>query len=61
MGWEVGGCITVLQQHPGPRLNIKTVFPSYGIPMLKRRRSRDRLILKKKKKDPYTGKTTSLC
>ena len=29
---------------PGPRLNIKTVFPRYGIPMLKKRRSRDRLI-----------------
>ena len=28
----------------GPRLNIKTVFPMYGIPMLKIRRSRDRLI-----------------
>ena len=29
---------------PGPRLNIKTVFPRYGIHMLKIRRSRDRLI-----------------
>ena len=28
----------------GPRLNIKTVFPRYGVPMLKIRRSRDRLI-----------------
>ena len=33
-----------LRQGPGPRLNIKTVFPRYGIPMLKIRRSRDRLI-----------------
>ena len=32
-GWE-----------PGPHLNIKTVFPRYGIPMLKIRWSRDRLI-----------------
>ena len=31
-------------RHPGPPLNIKTVFPMYGIPMLKIRRSRDRLI-----------------
>ena len=30
----------------GPRLNIKTVFPMYGIPMLKIRRSQDRLIYK---------------
>ena len=30
--------------YPGSRLNIKTVFPRYGIPMLKIRRSRDRLI-----------------
>ena len=29
---------------PGPRLNIKTVFPCMGISMLKIRRSRDRLI-----------------
>ena len=29
---------------PGPRLNIKTVFPSMGIPTLKIRWSRDRLI-----------------
>ena len=29
---------------PGPRLNIKTVFPGMGIPMLKIRRSWDRLI-----------------
>ena len=29
---------------PGPRLNIKTVFPRYGIPMLKIRWSWDRLI-----------------
>ena len=28
----------------GPRLNIKTVFPGMGIPMLKIRRSQDRLI-----------------
>ena len=28
----------------GPRFNIKTVFPRYGIPMLKIRRSWDRLI-----------------
>ena len=31
-------------QISGSRLNIKTVFPSYGIPMLTIRRSRDRLI-----------------
>ena len=30
-------------QETGPRFNIKTVCPSYGIPMLKIRRSRDRL------------------
>ena len=29
---------------PGSRLNIKTIFPRYGIPMSKIRRSRDRLI-----------------
>ena len=29
---------------PGPRLNIKTVFPGIGISMLKIRRLRDRLI-----------------
>ena len=29
---------------PGPRCNIKTVFPGMGIPMLMIRRSRDRLI-----------------
>ena len=29
---------------PGPRLNRKSVFSRYGIPMLKTRRSRDRLI-----------------
>ena len=34
-----------VKQEPGPRLNIKTVFPRYGIPMLKIRRSQDRLIL----------------
>ena len=28
----------------GPHLNIKTVFPGMGIPMLKIRRSRDRII-----------------
>ena len=28
----------------GPRLNIKPVFPGMGIPMLKIRRSQDRLI-----------------
>ena len=31
-------------KEPGPRLNIKTVFHKYGIPMKKMRRSRDRLI-----------------
>ena len=31
---------------PGPRLNIKTIFPGMGIPMLKIRRSQDRLIFK---------------
>ena len=29
---------------PGTRLNIKTVFPRYGIPTLKIRRSRNRLV-----------------
>ena len=29
---------------PGPCFNIKTIFPRYGISMLKIRRSRDRLI-----------------
>ena len=29
---------------PGPRLSIKTAFPMYGVPMLKIRRSRHRLI-----------------
>ena len=37
---NVEGC----QTWPGPRLNIKTVYPGIGIPMLKIRRSRDRLI-----------------
>ena len=32
-------------REPGPRLNIKTVFPRYGILMLKIRRSLDHLIL----------------
>ena len=31
-------------KEPGPRRNIKTVFPGMEIPMLKIRRSRDRLI-----------------
>ena len=31
---------------PGSRLNIKTVFPGYGIPKFKIRRSQDRLIFK---------------
>ena len=35
-------CESELQ--PGPRLNIKTLFPGMGISMLKLRRSRDRLI-----------------
>ena len=30
---------------PGPRLNINTVFPRHGVPMLKIRRSQDRLSL----------------
>ena len=34
----------LLKRRPGPSLNIKTVFPGYGIPMLKIRRSQDRLI-----------------
>ena len=33
-----------LSTAPGPCLNIKTVFPGMGIPMLKIRRSQDRLI-----------------
>ena len=32
------------EYYPGPRLNIKTVFPKYGISMLKIRLSQDRLI-----------------
>ena len=36
--------MTRLCNDPGPRFNIKTVFPSYGISILKIRRSRDRLI-----------------
>ena len=32
-------------REPGPRLNIKAVFPNMAIPMLKVRGSRDRLIL----------------
>ena len=35
----------VMEEWPGPRLNINTVFPRYWIPMLKIRRSRDRLII----------------
>ena len=35
----------IMQEPPGPRLNIKTVFIRFGIHMLKIRRSRDRLIL----------------
>ena len=42
---------------PGSRLNVKTVFPTDGIPMLKIRRSRDRIIFNM---ESYTGKTTSL-
>ena len=38
------GVYIYMRQKPGPRLNIKTVFPGKGIPMLKIRRSRDRLI-----------------
>ena len=37
---HVEGC----QTWPGPRLYIKTVYPGIGIPTLKIRRSRDRLI-----------------
>ena len=33
-----------MYEEPGPRLNIKIVFPRYGISMLKIRRSWDRLI-----------------
>ena len=36
--------VSIQGSHPGSHLNIKTVFPMYGIPMLKIRRSRDRLI-----------------
>ena len=39
-----GKAVCILRRDPGPRLNIKTVFPRYGIPMLKIRRLRDRLI-----------------
>ena len=38
-------CGKTSYQPPGPHLNIKTAFPRYGIPMLKIRRSRDRLIV----------------
>ena len=33
-----------VEWYPGPRLNIKTIFSGMGIPMLKIRRSVDRLI-----------------
>ena len=35
---------TGIRWYLGPRLNIKSVFPRYGIPMFKIRRSWDRLI-----------------
>ena len=47
-----------LPSKPGHRLNIKTVFPRYGITMSKIRRSWDRLILNLG--DPYTDKTLCL-
>ena len=34
----------IFNYKPEPRLNVKTVFPRYGIPVLKIRRPRDRLI-----------------
>ena len=36
--------INLAPLEPKPHFNIKTAFPRYGIPMLKIRRSRDRLI-----------------
>ena len=37
-------CMLMNTRSPGPRLNIKTVFLRIGIPIIKIRRSRDRLI-----------------
>ena len=37
--------ISDVEPSPGPRLNKKTIFRMYGIPMLKIRRSRDRLLI----------------
>ena len=45
-------------ERPWRRLDIKTAFPRYGIPMLKTRLSWNSLIFNME--DPYTGKTTSL-
>ena len=45
-------------QIPGPRLNIKTIFPRYGDSHVK-----DKTVVRPsflKHGDPYTGKTTSL-
>ena len=47
-GWE--------EHESEPRFNIKTVFSRYGIPMLKIRRSQNRLIVNMG--DPYTDKTS---
>ena len=42
--WKNVNQDTTTSNSLGPRLNIKTVFPRYGIPMFKVGRSRDRLI-----------------
>ena len=46
--------LTHLVLRPGPRLNIKTVFPGMGIPMLKKGRSWDYLIFNMK--NPITAR-----
>ena len=50
--------LTWRRKGPGPCLNIKTVSHVWGIPMLKIRRSRDRVI--SNMGIHFTGKTTSL-
>ena len=45
MTFTLNWCNSWAKWGPGPRLNIKTDFPRYGISMLNIRRSRDRRIL----------------
>ena len=49
--------ITTIRKRPGSSLNIKMSYQNRD-PMLKIRRSNDRLIFNTG--DPYTGRTTSL-